>query len=295
MPKHSFTTPDILKKIKQIEIHTRRLLRGALVGDSRSALKGTGFEFDQIREYQFGDDVRFIDWNASARMSKLLVKQYVEERSRTILLAVDVSGSSFLGSGDTLKHDIMAQIASVLALVADSGKDRIGLLLFSDEIELYIPPARGRGHVHTIMEKVFGYQTKSSHTKITAALKKLAQLKRKDAIVFLISDFIDSTIDPAYLSFVAKQYDLIAVRCLDRREHELPAVGFLPVMDSETKELVTLDLRKKKQPRVRQFMQDRLAQQNKLLKRYGVNILDIANNDLFVGELIRFFRRRMRY
>src|SRR5579862_8407903 len=140
-------SPEIIKKIRQIEIATRRLLTGSLVGDSRSAVKGEGFEFDQIRDYQMGDDVRAIDWNSSARMDKLLVKQYIQERNRTVILAVDVSASTLFSSDDALKSDIIAQLASVLALVADYGKDTVSLLLFSDEIELFIPAGRGRQHV----------------------------------------------------------------------------------------------------------------------------------------------------
>ena len=295
MTRQSFVTQDVLKKVKQIEIQTRRLLRGALVGDSRSALKGTGFEFDQIREYQQGDDIRFIDWNASARMDKLLVKQYIEERSRVVLLAVDMSASGYLGSTDTLKHDIMAQIASVLALVTESGKDRVGLILFSDEVEYYLPPGRGKFHIHTIMEYVFGYKAKSKKTNLNSVFKKLAQLKRRDAITFVISDFIDDGIDSSYLSLVSQMYDLVAIRCLDNREYELPAVGFLPITDTETGEAVLVDLRKKHQPIMHDFLTTRLLEQDKLFKRYGVRVLDVANHSSFIGELIRFFRRRMRY
>jgi uncharacterized protein (DUF58 family) len=295
MAESSFLTGNILHKIKQIEIHTRRLLRSALVGDSRSALKGTGFEFDQIRNYQFGDDVRFIDWNASARMNTLLVKQYIEERSRTILLAVDVSASNLLGSSNALKRDTIAQIASVLALVTSISKDRVGLLLFSQHVELYIPPARGQNHVHGIMKRVFEHRAERTRTNITTALKKLAQLKYKDALVFLISDFIDDAIDPAYVSCIAKRYDLIAIRCLDKREHTLPPIGFLPIQDSETGAQLIIDTRHASLQHVHRFLAERLVQQNKLFKRYGINLLEVENNDSFIGTIIRFFRRRMRY
>ena len=190
MTRQSFVTNEVLRKIKQIEIHTRRLLRGSQMGDSRSALKGTGFEFDQIREYQQGDDIRFIDWNASARMDTLLIKQFIEERSRVVMLAVDISGSGYVGSTDTLKHDIMAQVASVISVVTGFGKDRVGLILFSDDVEFYLPPGRGKRHIHTIMEYVFGYKARSKKTSITSALKKIAQLKRRDSITFIISDFM---------------------------------------------------------------------------------------------------------
>lgn len=293
MTRQRYITEDVLRKIKQIEIHTRRLLRSALVGDSRSAIKGSGLDFDQIREYQQGDDVRFIDWNASARMNNVLVKQYIEERSRVVLLAVDISGSADLGSTDTLKHDIMAQVASVIALVTSSGKDRVGLILFSDDVELYLPPGRGRAHTHTIMEYVFGFKPKSRKTDISTALKKLASLKQRDAVVFIISDFIDDAINKSYLSVASRLYDLIAVRCLDPREHDLPSIGFLPIEDNETGQSMLLDLRGKQG--VHSFLHDRITAQNKVFKQYGVAILDVENNSSFIGDLIKFFRRRMRY
>src|SRR5579872_4207588 len=189
--KKNTIAPSIATKIKQLEIFTRRLLNGALVGDSRSAIKGAGFEFDQIREYSFGDDIRFIDWKASARNDKLLVKQYIEERSRTIFLVVDVSRSSIFGSGLHNKQSRITELASVLALVAQHGKDRVGLLLFSDKVEAYIPPASSLHHIHHIMEQMLLFTSQRSETNISCALERLLSLKKSDAIVFLISDFID--------------------------------------------------------------------------------------------------------
>lgn len=285
---------DILHKIRQIEIHTRRLLRNSLVGDSRSAIKGTGFEFDQIRNYQYADDVRFIDWNASARMNTLLVKQYIEERSRIIILAVDISGSTGLGSHAALKKETIAQIASVLALVGTIGKDRVGLMLFSHDVELYIPPARGSHHAHLLMNHLFDFKPACSTTNITAALTRLAQLTYKDALIFLISDFIDETINTSCLAYVARQHDLVAIRCLDTQEQAFPNVGFLEIKDIETGESAIFDTRLSSK-QIHSFLHDRIEQQNTLLRRYGVSLITVANNDSFMGTLIRFFRQRMRY
>ncbi len=294
--KKKYVSNELLKKIKQITITTKRLLRGSMVGDSRSAIKGTGFEFDQIREYAAGDDVRFIDWNASCRMNKLLIKQYTEERTRTILLAVDVSASGSFGSGTTLKRDILAQAASVLSIVSTVGKDRVGLILFSEEVELYIPPSRGQHHLFTIMRELFEYKAKQKTTCITAALKKLAQYKQRDAVCFLISDFIDSTgIDSKLLSFIAQKHSLYAIRCLDVQETTLGSFGFLPIQDSETGAQLTLDLRGKQGATLRSFMKTRITEQNRLFKKHGVPILDITNNREWVAGLVRFFRRRMSY
>lgn len=286
-------SPDIHKKIKEIEIHTRRLLRNAQIGDARSALKGIGFEFDQIREYQRGDDVRFIDWNASARMDTLLVKQYREERSRTVMLAVDISASNQFGSIDNLKHDTLAQIASVLALVTNSGKDRIGLILFSDIIEEYIPPSRGNNHVQLLMEKVFTATPQRKTTNINTVFQKIATLKYRDIIGFIISDFIDDQVKAAYVAPLCKKHDIIGIRCLDQHEKTIPPIGFLSMQDKETGQSLTLDLRKNEH--VVHFFNERIIEQNKFYKRNGMRLIDTVNNDTFIGDLIRFFRRRMRY
>jgi len=285
---------DVLRKIQRIEIYTKRLLKGTLIGDSRSALKGTGFEFDQIREYQVGDDVRSIDWNASARMNSLLMKQYIEERSRTVFLVIDVSKSSIFGSTTSGKRDIIAQVASVLALVSDFGKDAVGLLLFSDVVEEYIPPGRGSFHVRKIMELLFSFQSNKVKTQISAAFAHLLQLKKKDAIVFVVSDFIDSQL-AVYLPQMAIAYDLIAIRCLDDREKQLPSIGFIVAQDIETGQIVTLDMRKAATSHPSFFLKDRLAKQNKLFKKYGVDVLQISQQHDFVGDIIRFFRKRMQY
>lgn len=293
MAKQEKISSDIRKKIKQIEIQTRRLLRGSQVGDSRSALKGTGFEFDQIREYQQGDDVRFIDWNASARLGNLLVKQYVEERSRTVIIALDISGSSQFGSNGNLKRDTMAQIASVLALIANFGKDRVGLLLFSDMVEEFIPPSRGTNHVYAIMEKLFCYTPKRTKTNITSIFKKLATFRFHDSIQFIISDFIDDHVDRSYIAPICKKHDIIGIRCLDYHEKHIPSIGFIPMIDKETNELITVDVRDNSD--ISSFLNDRFNQQNKLYRGCGMQLLDVANNSNFIGDIIRFFRRRMRY
>lgn len=294
MVKTAQISEEITRKIRQIEIYTRRLLIGSMVGDTRSAIKGTGYEFDQIREYVVGDDIRFIDWNASARMNTLLVKQYIEERSRTVFLAVDVSKSEFFGSVSTTKRDVCAQLASALALVSSYGNDRVGLILFSDEIEYVLPPGQGRNHVRALMEAVFGYEPKKEKTQISAALAHLARLKVRDGIVFLISDFIDSDFT-TYLPIVARKFDCIAVRCLDTRETNLPAVGFLTVEDIETGSEVVIDVRSKGAQVICNYLANRVIEQNNVFRKYGIDVLEVAENRPFVADIIRFFRRRMRY
>lgn len=284
-------SPDILSQIRQIEITTRRLLNGALVGDSRSAVKGSGLEFDQIREYQLGDDVRFIDWKSSARMNKILIKQYIEERNRTIILAVDVSRSGIFSSSFKTRAHVIANIASVLALTADYGKDHVGLLLFAHDVELFIPPGSGKGHVRMLMEKVFTHVCTAKATRVSAALDYLARLKKRDALVVVISDFISDDFSQS-LKLLAHKYELIALRCLDDNEHELPSIGFLTVRDSETGTMCTLNAGS---AAVQKFLGARLADQEGLFKRCGVDILDVALHKPFVKDLIHFFRQRMRY
>lgn len=297
---------DTIRKIRQIEISTRRLLTGSLVGDARSRIKGTGFEFDQIREYQQGDDIRFIDWSASARQNKLLVKEYIEERNRTIILAVDCSASNQFSSNEKLKSEVIAQVASVLALVANYGSDNVSLILFSDRVEKFIPAGRGRNHTRAIMEALFGFKPTRTKTNISCALEHAAKQKRKDGILFLISDFISNFSDTSdsdsanhgfekSLSIIARMYDTVAIHCCDANEKELPEVGFLPVIDSETGELTIIDTRAKNQKVLQSMLDQRISDQQSLFKKYGVGCLEISNNQPFMGDLIRFFRRRMRY
>lgn len=285
---------DILKKINHIEIYTRRLLSGSMVGDSRSAVKGSGLEFDQIRDYQLGDDVRFIDWKASARSNKVLVKQYIEERDRTVFLAVDASASSLFSSNEQLRHDLIAQIGSVLALVADYGKDQVGLILFSDKIEATIPIKRGRNHSRAIMEKLFTYKARNVKTDINVALAASAQLKRKDMMMFLISDFIAQGYEKN-LGIVSSMHDVVAVRCLDANEKQLPDVGFLTIEDSETGEQSIIDARASSLESINGYLNERRELQDGIFARCAVDCIDVTSGKPFIGDLIRFFRRRMRY
>ena len=284
---------EVRKRIRQVEIHTKRLLRGSLVGQSSSAVKGAGFEFDQIREYQPGDDVRFIDWKGSARLDKLMTRQYIEERSRALMLVVDVSGSSFFSSGRRSKHEVMAEVAGVLALAGDFAKDRVGLLLFSDIVELFVPPKHGQKHVQYILEQLFGFEPKHTKTSVTVALEYLAKFSLRDAIVFLISDFISSPFAKP-LQITAKKYEMIAMRCLDKNERTMPSVGFLPVADDETGQLATLDLRKKRS-KVGAFCGQRLFEQNRLFNQCGIDLLEIKSEQRYINDIVRFFKKRMLY
>lgn len=280
---------EILQKVRNIEIHTRRLLSGTLIGDYSSAKKGSGLEFDQIREYQEGDDVRFIDWKGTARQDKLLVREYIEERNRVIMLVVDGSASTFFGSSEELKNEVFAQIGSVLALVADYGKDQVGLILFSDQVQTVIPPKNGRQHTRLIMETLFAHQP-AGLTSLEPAFQRLIQMNRKDAIVFLISDFVVPAGYEKLLRIVAKKYDTVAIRCLDQREQDLPNIGFLSVRDSETGATGLLKTGSKD---LAMHMKEWYTEVGFTLKKCGAEVMDLEVQKPFMGELVRFCRQRM--
>lgn len=289
-----YISPTVLKTIKQLEITTRRMLNGSLVGDSRSALKGSGLEFDQIREYQQGDDVRFVDWRATARADKLLVKQYIEERNRTVLIAVDCSGSSLYGSGQSSRYELMAQVASVLALAADYGKDQTALMLFTDEVELFIPVGKGHTHVRSIMEALFTHKPRSVKTSLSAAFERAALLKRSDTIFFLLSDFIDEAYDTE-MAVLAGRYDVVAVQCRDAHERSFPSCGFVPVQDSESGRETIFDTRGKQGVLLDSFLRDRDEALKRLFKKLRIDSLELSSDEEFWRTLITFFRRRMSY
>lgn len=280
---------ETLQKIKSIEIQTRRLLSGTLMGDYSSAQKGSGLEFDQIRDYQMGDDVRFIDWNASARSNKILVKQYIEERNRTIMLLVDQSASTFFGSGQFLKSEIIAQVASVLALVGDAAKDHVGAVLFADQVNKVIPPKRGRQHIHTLMETIFTYKP-AGQTSLKSALERLIQLQKQPAMVFIISDFLDDEYE-TLLKIAARKHEVVAIRCLDKRELDVPNCGTVQIKDPETGQEAVLQTG----VGLNKVLQNIEAQTAFKLKKCGVELLEVAPDRHFVGQLIRFFRKRMMY
>lgn len=279
---------EVLQRIKNIEIHTRRLLSGTQLGDYSSARKGSGLEFDQLREYQPGDDIRFIDWNSSARHNNVMVREYIEERNRTIMLVVDGSGSQFYGSSNQLKQDLVAQVSSVLAIIADSCKDSVGLILFEDEVKTVLPAKRGRRHVHALMEKVFTHQGVQK-TSIKKALERLIVMNQKDMVVFLLSDFIDTGYEKL-LKIVCKKYETIAIRCLDKCEVNFPSVGYVQMVDSETGEQGLIHA-----SNLPGILHARLKETDDLLKKCGAELLTLETKQPFVGQLVRFFRQRMLY
>ncbi len=283
---------EIQKKIKLLQLHTKRIMNSFFVGDYRSKQKGYGMDFDQIRDYHVGDDVRFIDWKSSARMNKMLVKQYIHEHSKTIMLMVDVSASSLFGSTEQIKRETIAQVATILSLAAQHDKARIGLILFSEEIEYYLPPKTGTQHTQVVIDTLWNFKPLKKGTDINKACAFLSKIIRSDALVCILSDFI-GTYDQVALTCVAKKFDTVIIRCCDRYEKKLPTIGFLNLIDSETGQKIIVDVRSKSSNGYEKLFQDRITQQNNDFKKNGIDYIDIDNNDQYVDSLILFFVRRL--
>jgi uncharacterized protein (DUF58 family) len=282
---------QIRSKIKKITIFTKRLTSSSLSGDYLSAFKGRGLEFDQLREYFIGDDVRFIDWKSSAKMNKMMVKEFIEERDRTIIIAIDVSASSAFSSQEELRKDTIAQVAATLTFVATHNKDKVGALFFSDQIEKWIPPKRGRAHVGAIMETLFTLKPKHKKTNIAQALRFLATIKKRNAIAFMLSDWIDQVNHYSNLLKVASiKFDFVGIRFLDLCEQKLPAYGFINVENPETGIITTIDTRKHSNTHLLAYK----LEQEKLFKKYKIDLFDITVGKPFINKMIEFFHQRIR-
>ncbi len=280
---------DVQQQIRQIQLYSKRLIHANLFGHSRSSQKGSSLEFDQLRDYQQGDDVRAIDWNSSARMNKLLLKQFYDERQRTILIALDISASAFYGSDTTLKVTIARQIAALLAYAAFLAKDEVGLFLFSDTKEWYIPPRKGRAQVSAVLEKIFSFEPRRAQTNFKTILEQLASLRKKNAMLFVISDFIDENFESS-LSNVAYQYDTIAIKIIDAAETALPFSGFITVQDPETAKEYIL----KASAALETILNARIDAQNKEFARHRIDCLHVTMRQPLIDQLIHFFHARKR-
>lgn len=281
---------EVQKKIHRLQLHTKRILQSFLHGDSRTKLKGYGIDFDQIRDYQLGDDIRYIDWKSSARTNKLLVKQYIHEHTKTVILLVDVSGSAEYGSEVCLKVERTRQAATIIAFAAQHEKAHVGLILFSDEIECYVQPKGSKEHIQTIITMVWNYKPRSKKTNIAKACAFLANSARKDMLLCIISDFIDEGYEKS-LCFVGKRYDTVVLRCLDAYEQQFPSIGFLHIEDIETGKQVFIDTRRKKEETT--IFAERIEQQNLDFKRYGIDCFDVTIGESSLNSLILFFAQRI--
>jgi uncharacterized protein (DUF58 family) len=287
-------TAELLKKVRKIEIRTKGLVNQIFSGEYHSVFKGRGMAFSEVREYQFGDDIRTIDWNVSARFNHPFVKVFEEERELTVMLIVDISGSGEFGTVQQMKRDIAAELCAVLAFSALQNNDKVGVIFFSDVIEKFIPPKKGRTHTLRIVREVLDVQPARRGTNIAEGLRYLTSAIKKRSIAFLISDFIDQGYEDA-LKIAARKHDLIGVRLYDPRESVLPPVGLMRVLDAESRETMWVDTSDRRvRERYAQWWQDRGTERTKLFRRSGVDAIDVRIDQSYINPLVSFFRLRER-
>lgn len=285
---------EILKKVKLLEISTRKLVNNQFAGEYHTMFKGQGMTFSDFREYVPGDDVRTISWALTARTGKPYIKKFDEERELTVILAVDVSGSADFGTGEYFKGEAMTHIAALIAFSAVKNKDQVGLLLFSDQVEHYVPPGKGRGHVHRILRDLFYFKPKSRRTKLSVGLDYLQGVLKKRAAVFVISDFMDENFDSA-LRLLGRKHDVAALVMQDKAELELPDLGVIELQDAETGELVTVDTSSESfRKDFQSQLKNRREKREKLLKQSQVSRVDLTSSGNYVDPLISFFKSRKR-
>jgi uncharacterized protein (DUF58 family) len=285
---------EVLEKVRRVEIQTRRLVTDALAGEYHSIFKGRGMEFADVREYQVGDDIRTIDWNVTSRTGSLHVKKFTEERELTVLLVLDASGSADFGTRHRFKREVAAEMGALLAFSAIKNNDRVGALVFTDDVEMYVPPRKGRAHVLRVIRDLLYFQPKGRGTNLARACEYLNRITRKRAVVFLLSDFLDSGFDKP-LRVAAKKHDFISVFIADPAEKEIPAIGLVELEDAETGRRLLLDTSDRAgMERYRSSVLARGARQRQELTSMGVDIIDIDTNVPYDRPLLRFFQMRAR-
>ncbi|GLB48338.1 DUF58 domain-containing protein [Neptunitalea lumnitzerae] len=285
-------TKELLKKVRKIEIKTRRLSDHIFGGEYHSTFKGRGMTFSEVRQYQFGDDVRNIDWNVTARYNEPYIKVFEEERELTMMLMVDVSGSEIFGTQDAFKREIITEIAATLAFSALQNNDKIGVILFTDQIELFIPPKKGKSHVLRIIREMLEFEPKSQGTNIAEALKFLSSVMKKKAISFVLSDFMDSGYEQT-LKIAGKKHDLTGIRVYDAKEEAMPNIGLVQMKDSETGELVLVNTGSKSvRNAYTKYYKDNVAYFEEVFSKSGSGTLASRVDENYVKKLLGYFKRR---
>ena len=286
--------PEILKKVKLLEISTRKLVNSTFAGEYHSAFKGQGMTFSEFREYVPGDDVRSISWTVTARTGKPFIKKFDEERELTMVLAVDISGSLDFGTQEYFKGEAIAHLSALLGFSANKNNDAVGLLLFSDQVEHYVPPKKGRGHIHRILRDLYYYKPKSSGTRISSALEHLQGVLKKRSNIFLFSDFFDEGYDRE-LRLLGRRHDTVAVVVKDPFEDGLPNLGLVDLHDAETGETMSIDT---SSPSVRRdydkYMKQQKAQRDRNLRRAQIEKIEIDSRGDITAPLIAYFKKRNR-
>ncbi len=285
-------TKEIIKQVRQIELRTRGLVNQVFSGEYHSVFKGRGMEFSEVREYQFGDDIRNIDWNVTARFGHPFIKIFEEERELTVMLMADLSGSLIFGTVDKTKQRIAAELSAILAFSALKNNDKVGLILFTDKIEKFVPPRKGRKHVLRIIREVLSFQPVGKSTDIKSALEFLNSTIKKRSILFLLSDFMDSGYEKI-LRIVAKKHDLIGVVLEDPRENELPKMGLVKLTDAETGDERWIDTSNK---RIRTMLktqrEDIIKKRKSLFVSSRLDSIEIQTGQNYITPLVQFFKRR---
>jgi len=283
---------ELLQKVRQIEIRTRRIVDSVMSGEYHSAFKGRGMEFSEVRSYMDGDDVRTIDWNVTARMGAPYIKKYKEERELTVMLVVDASSSGNFGSVDKFKGEMAVELCSLLAFSAIRNNDRVGLIIFTSEVEVFIPPRKGRNHVLRVIRELLYFQPKHKGTDIGNALKFLNQMQTKTCVAFLVSDFISANFE-APLRVASKRHDLVTISITDPREESIPKVGLIELEDAETGETILLDTGNKKAMTIyNHATRERRTRLEELLRSTGVDEIRVSMETGYVKPIVTFFKKR---
>jgi uncharacterized protein (DUF58 family) len=285
-------TKDLLKKVRKIEIKTRRLSDHIFSGEYHTSFKGRGMTFSEVRPYQYGDDIRSIDWNVTARYNEAHVKVFEEERELTMMLMVDISGSESFGTKNQFKKDIVTEIAATMAFSATQNNDKIGLILFSDQIELYIPPKKGRSHVLRIIRELIEFEPQSNKTDIAQALKFLSSTQKKKSIVFIISDFMSDEYEHT-LKIASKKHDITGIRVYDNREEKMPNIGMVSMQDAETGAVQWVNTGSKSvRLNYEKYYQDKINYFKETFSKSGSGVVSTRVDESYVTKLLGYFKSR---
>ncbi|HPF52355.1 MAG TPA: DUF58 domain-containing protein [Draconibacterium sp.] len=287
-------TTELLQKVRKIEIKTRGLSRNIFAGEYHSAFKGRGMAFSEVREYQFGDDIRNIDWNVTARYNHPYVKIFEEERELTVMLLIDVSGSREFGSTEKLKKNVITEISAVLSFSAIQNNDKIGVIFFSDRIEKFIPPKKGKSHILRIIRELIDFQPEHRKTDIAEAIRYLTNAIKKRCTAFVISDFMDDNADlEQALSIANNKHDVVALKIYDERETELPSIGMIKLKDAETGEYIWVDSSSGRTRKAySKWWNDHAAKTDVMFKKCRVDYVSVNTNEDYVKSLMTLFRKR---
>ena len=287
-------TSELLKKVRRIEIKTKGLSKHIFSGEYHSAFKGRGMSFSEVRGYQYGDDVRNIDWNVTARTGDPYIKVFEEERELTVMLVVDVSPSSFFGTNEQMKNEIITEISAVLAFSAINNNDKVGIIFFSDKVEKFIPPKKGKQHILRIIRELIDFKPEGKGTNLAIALEYLNNIIKKRCTTFILSDFFTKNYETA-LRIAARRHDLIGVHMYDTREMEIPNVGLIRVLDAETGQRIWLDTSVKRiRAQYKKWFQDNFTYLKSTFAKSGADIVSIQTNESYVNALLKFFKKRGR-